>query len=65
MAWLMGRLALLPLPALVLMVLGIVLTYGAQLWAERFFHSRPERQMQIQACGLVLALAGVLWVFLK
>lgn len=65
MAWLSGRLALLPLPALLLMVVGALLTYGNRFWAARLFRGQAGRETLIQWIGLALVVAGVILVFVQ
>ena len=63
MAWLSGRLALLPLPALLLMVAGALLTYGSRFWAARIFRGQAGREMLVKWIGLALVFAGAILVF--
>ena len=63
MAGLSERLALLPLPALLLMVAGAVLTYGSGFWAARIFRGRAGREMQVKWVGLALVFVGAILVF--
>lgn len=63
MAWLSGRLALLPWPALLLMVIGAALSFGSRFWQARLFPSKAQREMQIKWAGLILVFVGVILVF--
>lgn len=65
MAWLSDRLALLPLPALLLMVVGALLTYGSRFWAAHIFRGQAGREMLVKWIGLALIFAGAILVFIQ